>query len=120
MSPDWNWDFEDRPNRPREPAAPPPAGSPSLDGLDAERNEQARFRRRRTGALLLAGLLVLAVVLLAAQPGSKARPPAASARSDPHRLSAAAPQPDTMQLEAHAVAAVLAYTPFVNREATRA
>jgi peptidoglycan/xylan/chitin deacetylase (PgdA/CDA1 family) len=117
VSPGWNWDFEDRPKRPPKPAIKPPAHGPRPDALD-ETDTQARFRRRRTAALL-AGLLVVAVVLAAARPGSNARPPAASARLDPHRLSAAAPQPDTMQLEAQAVAAVLAYTPFVKQGGER-
>ncbi len=122
MSPDWRWDFEEEKGRPSNPAPEPPAPvqpqppPPSVAGgrVGAER---IRIRRRRALALTAAGLLAGLVVLIVAL-SSSGHP-----SSPPKKLATrvaiqhvATPPPTPAQekaAEEKAVAAVLAYTPFV-------
>src|SRR5437899_3873091 len=110
MSRRWNWDFEDgqRPPAVRKPAPPePPPANPAPPA------DSARFRRRRVGVALIAALIVvlIAAVLAASHRGSTSPP---SARAGARSLAPApAPPPQRQAREQQAVAAVLAYTPFV-------
>jgi peptidoglycan/xylan/chitin deacetylase (PgdA/CDA1 family) len=111
----WNWDFEDEQRgRPRvpprapvpsaQPASPQPAGS-------QERPAAAQLRRRRVGAVL--GLGVLVVVLVVAISGShegRTASPGASAKEPVARTH---PPSEPESDERAAVRSVLAYTPFV-------
>jgi peptidoglycan/xylan/chitin deacetylase (PgdA/CDA1 family) len=118
MSPRWNWDFEDEPRaaRLRAPSPPPPA----LPRVDASQLAwQTRFRRRR-GAAAVAVALIVALIVVALSGSAHHAPSSSSAAARARALRAQALTPrarDTQADENHAVASVLAYTPFV-REGT--
>ena len=78
------------------------------------------FRRRRTGALLLAGLLVLAVVLRGGTAGLQAAS-GCGERAARIRIASAPPRRSRTRRSSkrNAVAAVLAYTPFVKEGGER-
>jgi peptidoglycan-N-acetylglucosamine deacetylase len=121
MSPRWNWDFEDEPRAarlraPSPPPAPPPA--PRVEALQSAR--RTRFRRRR-GAAAVAVALVVALIVVALS-GSTHRSPSSSSAARAQALRARALTPrarDTQADENHAVASVLAYTPFVKEGTAR-
>jgi peptidoglycan/xylan/chitin deacetylase (PgdA/CDA1 family) len=118
MSRSWNWDFEDR------PGAAPRHKRPATDGRAApdatELARQARFRRRRASVALLAALglvVALAALLGGGRSGSTSASSARSART-PAASHAGAPV-QSPAAGNRAVAAVLAYTPFVRAGGTR-
>jgi peptidoglycan/xylan/chitin deacetylase (PgdA/CDA1 family) len=115
MSPRWNWDFEDEPRAARL-RAPSPPPLPRVEALQVAR--RTRFRRRR-GAAAVAVALVVALIVVALSGSAHHAPSSNSAvRAQALRARALTPSArDTQADENHAVASVLAYTPFV-REGT--
>src|SRR6185437_1820468 len=113
MSPQWNWDFEEKKRAAREPATTPPLPAPRPQPPDP----RARFRRRRLGAaaaFLL--ILVLVIVALTSSHGDGSTSTAGT------RVPSAALRPPTvseLQRDENGVDSVLAYTPFVKEGAPR-
>ena len=118
----WIWDFEDEqhaaapptpPAPPLPPAPAPPAATPPPGRADQAR--QLRFRLRRGAA---AGAVVLLLALVLTLGGSHHRA-ASSAGARSHSASPPPSPPTSSPASEHqAVAATLAYTPFV-KEGTR-
>ncbi len=124
MAPRWNWDFEEeqaaRRARPPEPAPGAASREPRPAPVRGPATARVRqLRRRRLGAGLVAALVIAAIAL--ALSGSHHRSAAASARADvagAGRARAHAPSKPEHDQNA-AVAAVLAYTPFVKEGSAR-
>ncbi|MFI5037951.1 MAG: polysaccharide deacetylase family protein [Solirubrobacterales bacterium] len=115
MSPRWNWDFEDEPRGARMRAPSPPA-PPRVDALQLAR--RTRFRRRRGAAAVAVALVVALIVVALSGSHHQAAISGSGARARALRAQALTPRArDTQADEDHAVASVLAYTPFV-REGT--
>jgi peptidoglycan/xylan/chitin deacetylase (PgdA/CDA1 family) len=115
MTPRWNWDFEDehRVLHRRRPSGP---GAPAPD-------RRAQIRRRRLGAGLAIGVLVLgALIAIVSGSGHHDSATMAAARKElagaKHARSHPASQPEN-DLNS-AVAHVLTYTPFVKEGSTGA
>jgi peptidoglycan-N-acetylglucosamine deacetylase len=117
MSPRWNWDFEDEPRAARLRApSPPPA--PRVEAVQLA--GRTRFRRRRAAAAVAVAVVVALIVV--ALSGSAHRAPSSSSAARAQALRAQALTPrarDTQSDENHAVASVLAYTPFVKEGTAR-
>jgi peptidoglycan-N-acetylglucosamine deacetylase len=117
MSPDWKWDFEDRPKQAPKPAKqlsqPQPQPAPRSSGKTL-----VQIRRRRAGAAVAIALFALIVLLATLGGSSHHTTTSASARVKAPRVSPA-PPPDNTALDRKAVANVLAYTPFVKEGGTR-
>jgi peptidoglycan/xylan/chitin deacetylase (PgdA/CDA1 family) len=119
MSPRWNWDFEDEPRgaRMRAPSPPPPPQAPVEASQLARRT---RFRRRRGAAAVAVALVVGLIVAALSGSHHHAAVSDSVARARAKRAQALTPRArDTQADEHHAVAAVLAYTPFVREGAAR-
>jgi peptidoglycan/xylan/chitin deacetylase (PgdA/CDA1 family) len=117
MSPRWNWDFEDEPRgaRMRAPSLPPP---PRVDTPQLAR--RTRLRRRRGVAAVAVALLVALIVVALSGSHHSAAMSSSSARARALRAQALTPSArDTQAHESHAVASVLAYTPFVRQGTAR-
>jgi peptidoglycan/xylan/chitin deacetylase (PgdA/CDA1 family) len=126
MRPRWNWDFEDeqrpagpvsappRPPAPPPPAAPPPPPRPAPPARD-ERSRRMRVHTRRGIAALVVVLLVALAIALSGSSRHAARATGARGAAAGHS-AVPAPSPPS---EEQAIAATLAFTPFV-REGTRA
>jgi peptidoglycan/xylan/chitin deacetylase (PgdA/CDA1 family) len=113
----WSWDFEEE--RAAD-AAPLSAQAPSTEGTGPKPGG-ARFRRRRFGAALGLAILVAGVAVALSSShahGSRSTSSEPAARSRP-RLLRARPPEDSAADERAAVAAVLAYTPFVKEAGGR-
>lgn len=122
MSRRWHWDFEDeqRPPRPPDPPPPPPA-SPLPPLTEVPGSHRARIRRRRGGALVALALVAILIVALSGSQGKRNAAGIAQARGQ-GRTGAAhggAPAGPTAADEQRAVAATLAYTPFVTAGGAR-
>jgi peptidoglycan/xylan/chitin deacetylase (PgdA/CDA1 family) len=115
MSRRWHWDFEDEPRPPRPPDPPPPPPPPLPALSEAPGSQRARIRRRRGGALL--ALALVAALIFALAGSADKRRHAAAAQDRGHARSGAAlgggPSGESVAGEQRAVAATLAYTPFV-------
>jgi peptidoglycan-N-acetylglucosamine deacetylase len=111
MSPRWNWDFEDEQRATRRRPTPPTA---SPDPTGPTRLDDARFRRRRLGAVT--GFIALVVVLIVVLSSSHHSGAVSSAGTRPSGALASAPKPppiDEVKRGEKGVESVLAYTPFV-------
>jgi peptidoglycan-N-acetylglucosamine deacetylase len=114
----WNWDFEDE-RKARAPAAenaPTPAASPATAAPSPPAGERTGTRRtqirRRRGAAAIALVALSAVILAIASGSHHGHSAAASMPHAPH-LAITRPPSDPELDQRHAVASVLAYTPFV-------
>jgi peptidoglycan/xylan/chitin deacetylase (PgdA/CDA1 family) len=120
MTPRWNWDFEEdkpRVSAPTLPAAPPVPPAPPPRPTPAERADSTRYGLRRGVAALALALLV--GLILALSGSSHHRPARAGGTRSAQRVGAKGSPPGQPAFNAdHAVAATLAYTPFV-REGSR-
>jgi peptidoglycan-N-acetylglucosamine deacetylase len=119
MSPRWNWDFEDEPRAARLRAPSPPPLPLPLPRVEASKLAQrTRFRRRRGAAAVAVALVVGLIVVALSGSANHAARSSSAARAQALRAQALTPRArDTQADENHAVASVLAYTPFV-REGT--
>jgi peptidoglycan/xylan/chitin deacetylase (PgdA/CDA1 family) len=116
MSPRWNWDFEDEPRAARLRAPSPPLPLPHVEALQVAR--RTRFRRRRAAAAVAVAVVVALIVVALSGSAHHAPRSSSAARAQALRAQALTPRArDTQADENHAVASVLAYTPFV-REGT--
>jgi peptidoglycan-N-acetylglucosamine deacetylase len=123
MSRRWHWDFEDeqRPPRPPETASPPPPPLPQL--TEAPGSQRARIRRRRGGALLALAVVAILIIALGGGSGGKRHAGGISQARGQGRAAGAlgdGPSGQSAASEQHAVAATLAYTPFVRAGSARA
>jgi peptidoglycan-N-acetylglucosamine deacetylase len=110
----WNWDFEEE-----RAAAAAELRSASEDGRTAAGTAQHRRRRGVAVIVLLAVVLALAVALLGGHQHGASATASTHARASARPLARARRPNDSQADERAAVAAVLAYTPFVKEAGPR-